>query len=302
MGKFVIASDIGGTKIAVARVNDTGIISDRREAPTPREGGNAVFEKLLTLLREIPQPNVTAIAVDVPGLAYRDGSVWAPNIKGWQKFHLQEKLQRAFSVPVLVESDRNAFVVGEVWKGAAKGHKNAIFLVVGTGIGAGILADGRLIRGHGELSGSVGWMAVRNEFLPSYAAIGCTESLSAGPAIAKMATERFQREVTCADVTQLARRGDETARAVLSEAGHSLGLLLANLVSMFNPSVIVIGGGVAQAGDFIVYPAIEEMKRWAQPIAVRQVRVLISRLGNSAGLLGVAKLAFEAAFEAEEKK
>jgi glucokinase len=298
MAKFVIAADIGGTKIAVARVSHTGTITDRREAPTPSEGGGAVFERLITLLREVPLQDALAIAVDVPGLAYRDGSVWAPNIPGWQKFPLQEKLERAFRLPVLVESDRNAFVMGEAWQGVAKGHPNAIFLAVGTGIGAGILCDGRLVRGHGELAGSVGWMAVRDEFLSSYAAIGCMESLAAGPAIAKLASQRLQQSVNCADLTKLAKNGDETARAVLNEAGRSLGLLLANLVSMFNPSVIVIGGGVVQAGEYFVCPAIEVMRKWAQPIAVKQVRVLISRLGNSAGLLGVAKLAFDA----EEKK
>ncbi|MGD1081444.1 MAG: ROK family protein [Candidatus Sulfotelmatobacter sp.] len=295
MPEYILAADVGGTKIAAAAVSRSGRITHRCEVKTAKDGGRAVVDQLIALLHRLPQRNVRAIGVDVPGLAYQDGSVWAPNIRGWKRMPLGRLLRKHFGVPVTIESDRNAFVVGEAWRGAARGCRNAIFLVVGTGIGAGILADGRLVRGQGELAGSVGWMAIRDEFLAPYASIGCLESLAAGPGIGIAASRRLRRTVTCQEVAQLARRGDETARAVLREAGCSLGLALANLVSIFNPAVILIGGGVAEAGSFMLRPAVQVMKKWTQPIALRQVRILPSRLGDSAGLLGAAKLALDGA-------
>lgn len=290
---FVLAADIGGTKIAVARVSHSGRISHRREIPTPAEGGRSVVEAVAHLLEQLPKERVCAVAVDVPGLACRDGHVWAPNIKGWERMPLSRLLRRRLNLPVLVESDRNAFVVGEAWKGAARNCSDVVFLIVGTGIGAGILAGGRLVRGYGELAGAVGWMAVSETFRPEYRSIGCLEARAAGPGISVAATRAFGRKITAQEVTQLARRGDKTAHEILREAGRLLGLGLANLVGTLNPEVIVIGGGVADAGDLLLETARETMKRWAQPLAIKQAHVVRSRLGVSAGLLGAAKLAFD---------
>lgn len=293
MPEFVLAADIGGTKIAVARVSRSGKITHSLKALTPTAGGRAVIDKIITLLRQLPQKDTHAIAVDVPGLAYRDGHVWAPNIRGWKHFPLREALWREFKLPVVVESDRNAFVIGEAWRGAARNCRDVVFIMIGTGIGVGILADGRLIRGHGELAGSVGWMAVRDQFRPEYRLVGCLEAHTAGPGISAVGSRCLKRKVTARELTQLARQGDKTARRILCEAGCYLGLALANLVSTLNPEVIVIGGGVAAAGHSLISSARKAMKCWAQPLAVKQVRVVRSRLGTTAGLLGVTKLAFD---------
>jgi glucokinase len=293
MPDFVLAADIGGTNIRVARVSRNGQISHRFEAPTPVGGGIAVLHVLLTLLDKIPLNGVRALGVDVPGLAYRNGDVWAPNIKGWKRMPLGKKLRERLGIPVVVESDRNAFVVGEAWKGGARNCRDVVFVAVGTGIGAGILMDGRLVRGHGELAGCVGWMAVCNEFLPQYARMGCLESRAAGIGIAAEASRRFRRKLTARDVALLATQGDKRAQKILHEAGCYLGLALANIVSMLNPEVIVLGGGVVEAGEFMLTAARETMLRWAQPIAVKETRLLCSQLGGAASLLGVAKLAFD---------
>jgi glucokinase len=202
-------------------------------------------------------------------------------------------LEREFRLPVVVESDRNAFVAGEVWRGAARNCKDVVFLAVGTGIGAGILADGRLIRGHDNLAGAVGWMAVRDQFLPVYASQGCLESEVAGPGIARTARARFGRAMSAEELVERARRGNKEAQRILGEVGRHLGLGLANLVSTLNPRVIVLGGGVAHAGDLLLPWARKTMRQWGQPLAVRQVRVVRSQLGPQAALLGLAKLAFE---------
>lgn len=294
MPDYVLAADIGGTNIRVARVSSTGRITHRLRALTPPAGGVAVVSVLAKLLEQIPREGVRALGVDVPGLAYSNGVVWAPNIRGWKRMPLGARLQKLLHMPVVVESDRNAFVVGEAWKGAARNCRNVVFVAAGTGIGAGILVDGHLLRGHGELAGSIGWMAVRDRYLAQYKITGCLESHVAGPAIARAARRLLKREISGSEVARLAATGDPRAQSILEQAGFYLGLALANLVSTLNPSMIVVGGGVVDAGDLVLKTARETMMRWAQPIAVRQVRLVRSQLGDAASLLGVAQLALDA--------
>ncbi|MEJ2007925.1 MAG: ROK family protein [Acidobacteriota bacterium] len=291
--RAVWAVDIGGTKIAAARVSRSGKLSNFAEIQTPSAGGSKVVEAVVDLLAQSTAKNIGAIGVDVPGLAYPDGHVWAPNIRGWEHMPLGAALKRRFRLPTLVESDRNAFVMGEAWQGAARNCRDVVFLAIGTGIGAGILTDGRLLRGHGELAGAVGWMALRDRFRPIYRKIGCFEAHASGTGIGLAASRHFGRKLSARELTAMARQGNRKARLLLEQAGHDLGLALANLVDVLNPEVIVVGGGVAAAGNLILGPARATMKRWGQPLAVRQVRVVRSQLGTRAGLLGAARLAFD---------
>ena len=254
-----------------------------------------MVEAVVTLVERLAERGpFTAIGVDVPGLARPGGRVWAPNLPGWEDMPLGRELYRRFRVPVVVESDRNAFVVGEAWRGVARGVRDVVFLAVGTGIGAGILSGGHLIRGHGELAGAVGWMAVREKFLPEYGRVGCLETLASGRGIESVAAKSFGQKLSAADLVRRARQGDRRAQAILRRAGEALGLAMANLVDVLNPAMIVVGGGVAEAGEWVLKPARETMRRWAQPLAVKQVRVARSRLGPRAALLGAAKLALDA--------
>lgn len=299
MPQYTCCADVGGTKIAVARVSSAGVVSHREEAATPRESGKAVVEVLIRLLRRLPTAGVRAIGVDVPGLARADGTVWAPNLPGWTKMPLRQRLKREFRLPVVVESDRNAFVVGETWKGAAQGSRDAVFLILGTGIGAGVLSGGRLLRGYQDLAGAVGWMATREEYQPSFAATGCLESFLAGPGLAREASRQFGRPVDTHELVRLGRTGDPLAHQLWDEAGRRLGVALANLTDILNPEVIVIGGGVSRAGSLLLAPARRALRQWGQPLAARHVRVVCSRLGADAGLLGVARLAFNSLKENE---
>ena len=284
MARFALVADLGGTKIAAARVEDTGRITHWLRAPTPAAGGTAVVDGVARLLGKLPVEGAYAVGVDVPGLAHPSGVVWAPNIQGWERMPLAGILAERMRLPVVVDSDRNAFVTGEAWKGAAQGSRDVVFLMVGTGIGAGIISGGRLIRGHGELSGCAGWMAVRDRFRRGYESVGCLEYHAAGPGIERAAG------CTAREVVRMARAGDARAKRVLAEAGHYLGLALANLVDILNPQTIVIGGGVAAAGNLLLEPARRTMLEWAQPLAVKQVRIVRSRLGGRAGVLGMARL------------
>lgn len=298
----VWAVDIGGTKIAAARVSRSGKLSDYSAIPTPAVGGRKVVEAVVELLEGMPARGIGAIAADVPGLAWPDGRVWAPNIPGWKRMPLGAVLKKRFGLPTLVESDRNAFVMGEAWQGAARNCRDVVFLAVGTGIGAGILTGGRLLRGHGELAGAVGWMALRNQYQPVYKSIGCFEAHASGTGIGLAAGKEFGRKLSASELAAMARRGDKKAKQVLERAGHDLGLGLANLVDVLNPEVIVIGGGVAAAGKLILDVARKTMKQWGQPLAVRQVRVVRSKLGARAPLLGLARLAFDEGDRQVERK
>jgi len=293
MGRFALVADLGGTKIAAARVDDSGKVTHQLQASTPPAGGERVVDAIADMLHRLAARGAQALGVDVPGLAYSDGAVWAPNIPGWERMPLGGLLRRRFDLPVLVESDRNAFVTGEAWQGSAQGCRDVVFVAIGTGIGAGIISGGRLVRGFGELSGCLGWMAVRDRFLPAYQAVGCLESHLAGRGIARAARRVFHRPIEAGEVVKRARQGDARAREVIAQAGHYLGLALANLVDILNPQMIVIGGGVAGAGNLLLAPAKETMQRWAQPLAVKQVRISRSCLGARAGLLGVAKMCFD---------
>jgi glucokinase len=210
--------------------------------------------------------------------------------------------------PLVLESDRSAYVAGEAWKGAAAGASEAVFLAVGSGIGAGIIAGGRIVRGHEDIAGAVGWFGLDPDFKPAYASMGCFEAEASGNSVARKARERLGsgrasillelagglvESVTAETVAEAARRDDALALEVVAEAVTYLGMGVANIVSLLNPEVVVLGGGLFQAADLFLEPVRREFKRWAQPLAARSVRIEISALGERAGLYGCGKLAWE---------
>jgi glucokinase len=306
---MVLAFDLGGTKLAAAVVTEAGHIAGRTAVPVEDRHPRAVIAQMNELASQLTASGTgpaQAAGVAVPGLVRRDGTVWAPNL-GWERVAVGRTLSRRLGIPVAVDSDRNAAVLGEAWRGAARGRTDVIALVVGTGIGAGILSGGRLVRGAHELSGCAGWMVVGPWRRPADGRFGCLESLAAGPAIAESARRALSaREpsglrrvlarrgpdgLTARDVAAAARGGDTLARRVFHEAGASLGHGVGNLVSLFDPEVIVFGGGLAEAADLWFDPMREAALATCQPIAARRVRFVVSRLGARENLLGAASIA-----------
>ncbi len=302
---YVLAVDLGGTKVASALVDRKGKVLTQKSVSVDVSSTLAPVKQIVELARELAggkrlQGKIAAMGVAVPGLVRRDGTVWAPNLSGWKRMPLARRLHHALGVPVVVESDRNAAVLGEAWRGAARGKNDAIVLMLGTGIGAGILSGGRLVRGAHELSGCAGWMVVTDQHGPATQGVGQLESLAAGPAIASAAKKKLAQgiggllkeipveAITAHEVAEAARRGDSASIEVYLEAGRLLGYGVANLVSLFDPEIVVIGGGLAKASDLFLNALRKAMKEMAQPIAAKQVRVVASRLGNKANLLGAA--------------
>lgn len=281
----VLAIDLGGTKIAAALVTRRGALRHRIEEPVDLSAPLAPVTQIASLARRLPA--FEGVGVAVPGLVRRDRTVWAPNLPGWDRMPLARLLRQRLRVPVVVESDRNAAVLGESWRGGARGQSDVIVLIVGTGIGAGILSGGRLVRGAHELSGCAGWMVVAPETNARTARSGSLEALAAGPAVARAAGTRDAR--TAAD---MARRGHGRSLRAFARAGDLLGLAVANLISLFDPHTIVLTGGLASASALWLPTLKRRALERAQPLAARQVRIAISRLGADANLLGVARLAW----------
>lgn len=310
--------DVGGTKIASALFTRDGEVSARRKAPIDRAGGEAAAAQVAAALAELAGEaqasggRMLAAAISVPGIAYgASGKVWAPNIPGWDRFPLLERVRgRApeVRVPLILESDRSAYVAGEAWRGAAAGARDAVFLAVGTGIGAGILAGGRIVHGHEDIAGAVGWFGLDPRFKPEYAAMGGFEAEASGASVARKAREALAQgrpsamielaggsleAVTAETVAAAARAGDPLAREIVAGAASYLAMGVANIVSLLNPDVVVLGGGLFQAADLFLEPVRREFRRWAQPLAAASVRVELSALGEDAGLTGCGRLAWD---------
>lgn len=295
MARTVLAFDLGGTKVSAAVVTAEGGILERRREPVAKESFHATVDQLGRLAENLEAacPAVESAGLIVPGIwDPRAGAAWAPNLWGTEHVPLLEALNGRLRLPVSIASDRAGSVLGEQWLGAARGLSDVVFLAVGTGIGAGIIAGGRLIEGHAGVGGAVGWMAIRDEWVPEYASRGCFETEAAGPAlVAHIFDWGAAGEWTPELVVQAARMGDRTAVLAVRQTAQALGRGIANLVSTLNPELVVFGGGMVQAWDLFEEPLHEEFKRWAQPVAAAQVRIVPSALGPDAGLFGAARLA-----------
>ncbi len=314
----VIGIDLGGTKLAGALFDQDGQMRSKETLPVEKRSANAAGSLIQQLIRRLIAAakadgiQITAIGVSVPGIYYATtGKVWAPNIPGWTAYPLLDEIMampEVQGIKVRIDSDRAVYILGEAWQGAAKGCKHAIFLAIGTGIGAGILIDGQILRGHQDIAGAVGWISLDRPFRDRYQSCGCFEYHASGEGLARAARELLARDVhysgllknksadqiTAPDIFAAYQNHDPIAIQVLDDAIVCWGTAVANLVSIFNPEKIIFGGGVfGPAAQFI--PRIKrEAERWAQPISFRQVELAVSTLAGDAGLIGAGRLAFMA--------
>jgi glucokinase len=309
---FCLGIDVGGTKVSAALFTEGGVISHRQKAPLDTTDADESADQIAALIAEYEKAGhaLPAIGIVIPGVVFHDsGEVWAPNIPGWDRYPLLDRLRATAGAELILDSDRAGYVLGEQWCGAARGAKDVVFLAVGTGIGAGILVDGRLCRGAGDIAGAVGWFALTPEFRPDYANRGCFESEASGTAVGERAVRLLGSQaweviselvdgdfsqITAKVVAEAARQGNGMAQEVLDHAVTYLAMGIANIVSILNPEIVVLGGGLMQAGELLLDPIKKEFTRWAQPIAAEQVRLELSTLGEDAGLFGAGRLAWEA--------
>ena len=311
----ILAIDLGGTKITGAIFDNVGSVCGKRtqllEGCAGKDVGKLIRDLIDDLLTSCMQSRseVHTIGICVPGIAnVKTGKVWAPNIPDWEDYPLHEEIRNHFNNPfvkVNIVSDRTCYILGEVWKGEAKGSNDAIFISVGTGIGVGIMIDGHVLHGHGDIVGASGWLALKTPYLDEYKQYGCFESHASGNGIA-LQTKKLLRStsftnsilrrlpvenVTTRDVFTAYEQQDELAVKVIDEAIALWGMAAANLVSLLNPEIIVWGGGVFGPASKYIDRIYDEACKWAQPISIKQVRFVKSSLTGDAGLLGAGYLA-----------
>ena len=290
----VLGIDLGATKISAAIFNDGGDVIERRYSLLEGRGGDEAGKLISSLIGDLCKDyDISGAGICVPGIVYsKKGTVWCPNIPGWYDFPLARTLKNSLGdIRIEIESDRTCYILGEKWRGAARGCDNAIYLAVGSGIGAGILLDGRVIHGADDIVGATGWMALESDYDNDWDKCGCFETFASGNGIGYQASKVYGREVSSYEVFDGYAKGDEKAVKVIRKAVQMWGKGAANLVSLFNPEIIVFGGGVFSGPAKELIPDIyAEALKWAQPIAIRKTRFCASEVGSDAALIGAGYL------------
>jgi glucokinase len=290
----VIGVDVGGTKIAVGVVDRTGAVRERRSRPTPTGSQAALLEALDDAIRELVDSDVAAIGLAVPSRIDRltGRALGSVNIR-LEDVDLDDRFRERFGLPVGVENDANAAAFAEWRFGAGAGTRSMVMLTLGTGVGGGVVLDGALYRGWAE----VGHMVIDHDGPPCQGTCtgrGHLEAFASGHAATEAARAAFGPTADSRALVRLAEEGDERALAILNEIGRKLGSGIGTLVNLFDPEVVVVGGGFSAAGEFILEPAREVMRREALAPANERLRVVRATLGNAAGLVGAGLVGFEA--------
>ena len=313
----VIGIDLGGTKLSAALFTTEGEILHRTGLLLEGTAGTGVGSLVTNLVLEHLEYargnnfHVDSVGICVPGISNQaDQTVWAPNIQGWEAYPLHLQVCDALndpSIQVFIESDRSCSILGEMWKGNALNCRNAIFMAVGTGIGIGIVADGRIINGANGIAGAVGWLALDRPYSQDYDPCGHFEYHAAGPGIARGAERLLsagagsvyllEGHITTFDVFAAYSKSDPVAMKVIEECIELWGMAVANLVSIFNPEKIIFGGGVFGPAVQFLDRIHNEARKWAQPISIEKVRLEGTALKGDTGLYGAGYLALKNQFK-----
>jgi glucokinase len=312
--RAVIGIDLGGTKIAAAVVTPDGVLHEREHVPTEAEAGrDHVTSRLIDVVRSLQQRTsygIDAVGIGAPApLSPSRGIIWeAPNMPGWDRVPLRDLMQAQLSLPVALENDARAAGLAEARVGAGRSATSMLYVTVGTGIGGALLIDGRLIRGASETAGEIGHMVMNPEGpLCGCGNYGCLEQYSAGPAIERRAAELIRDGATStlsgipADrltgerVAEAAHAGDAVGLRAYQDAGTWLGAGIASVVNLFNPAIVVVGGGVAQTGDLLMGAVRSSVRHHSLSRAFEVVSIHTAMLGTDAGILGAGMSAMDAA-------
>jgi len=309
----VIGVDLGGTKLLAGTVDAHLRVHHRAYRLSRPEAVVETIVEAVEEARQATRAEVRAVGVGVPCLIEPvSGTVMACNHFDLLDVPLRDLLTERIGLPVVVDNDANAALFAEWRFGAARGAHNVLILTIGTGVGGGMLVDGRIVRGATGAAGELGHIVIDESGprcpgnCPSH---GCLESFVSGPALALAGRARAEaepdsglgralaggREVTGPLVNELAHDGDAAAQEAIRSLGRHLGIGMASLVNVFNPEVIVVGGGLVATGDLLLAPARAVVAERALVPARDQVRIVPARFGDESGMLGAAAMAFEAA-------
>lgn len=300
--RYILGVDLGATNIKLGLIDRDKIILKAilptKDFPSKEELLCGLSQNLLRLLkkRKVSSENVLGLGIGVPGpIDSRKGVIhYFPNIKGWRNVPLKQIMQKKFGFPVFVDNDANLMCLAETRIGAARGKRNVVALTLGTGVGGGIVIEGKLYRGASFVAGEIGHIPL-NETGPkcNCGGIACLERYIGNKYILEKTIAVFGRDISLEKLTLLARHGNAQAKAVWQAVAMHLGICLSGIVNFLNPDAIVIGGGVANAGRLILDTVRKVIKTRAMPPQAKAVKILKAKLGDDAGMIGAALLVKE---------
>jgi len=316
--RSVLAVDLGGTKIITAAVLSTGEIISRKYSLTlADEGPRPIINRLSSAVAEtmaqakLKMSDIAGIGIAAAGIIdTKEGIVTtSPNLPGWRDVPLRDIIAERLGLTTYLINDASAAALGEHRFGAGRGVDNLIYLTVSTGIGGGIIIDGELYLGADGCAGEIGHMIIETHGPQcNCGKFGCLEALASGSAMTKESVRRLNQGekssiirlvdgrlegITAETVSLAARKGDSLACDIVARAATYLGIGLANLVNIFNPELIVIGGGVSKMGNMLLAPARKAIREIAFKLPARTARIVRARLGSNAGIIGAAVYVFE---------
>jgi len=315
---YTIGLDIGGTKVLGGVIDETGKVIHTGRRDTPREGGAALTQAIADVALELAQEfTIESVGISVAGFVSADRKtiLATPNIADWNGINLVQELTGRIGLPVVIENDGNAAAWGEFKFGAGRGKKNILMLTVGTGIGGGIVSEGKLMRGSFGVAAEIGHIrVVPNGALCGCGALGCFEQYGSGTALLRHTREAIEQRLSDGDsesvrailakgdgtvaglkgsaITEAAREGDALALAIFQTLGDYLGAGIVSLAIVLDPEAVIIGGGVVDAGDILLNPIRESVKRYMPFAGMHPYpEIVAAQLGNEAGLVGAGDLA-----------
>ena len=316
---YVVGVDMGGTKILAAVINAKGeIVQQAKRATKPKKGPEEVIERITRCIREaidsaeLKPSQIRAIGIGSPGPLDPETGViiFAPNL-GWSNVPLKAKLEANLSIPTFVDNDVNVGTLGEYAFGAGRGVKNLVGIFVGTGIGGGIILDGKLFHGVNKTAGEVGHMIVEAKGPRCGCGnFGCLEAVASRTAITRDLQKAILKKGKKSKLTELnggnldlirskaiaraVKQGDKPTIKVVQRAAKYLGISVASIVHFLNPEMVVLGGGVVEAmGDSLLDPIRHAAAEYALPTTMDGVQIVAATLGDNAGVIGASVLARE---------
>ena len=306
MSELYIGVDLGGTNIKAGAVSEHGKISKAIQiASEADQGPSHVIQRIVQAVEEIAETKtIGGVGIGVPGqIDVRAGLChFAPNLQGWKEVSITPAIQDKLGCPVILDNDANVAAVGEFAYGAGKGSRHMLMVTLGTGVGGGLILNGEIFRGARDLAGEFGHITVdMNGFTCSCGRKGCIEEYASIRGIVRMVREKLDagaesslrqvENLTPREIYHDAVNGDSLAIEAFRCAGDYLGIALADVANLLNLERIVVGGGIANAGNFILDAAKARIQNEALPVVAHSIEIVRAELGNSAGLVGAAFLA-----------
>lgn len=309
MSQYVFGVDIGGTTVKLGYFDTEGNVLDKWEIPTRKEdNGSRILPDVAASIEKkirdagIDRKDVAGVGVGAPGPVDSEGVIYKTANLGWGVFSIKETLENILKLPVMAGNDANVAALGEMWKGGGQGYKDLVVVTLGTGVGGGIIVDGKVVAGFNGAGGEIGHITVNHDEIEACTCgqYGCLEQYTSATGIVRVAKRKLAKtndetslrnfpELTAKDVFDEAKSGDAVALGLVDEVCGILGSTLSNIACVVNPEVVVIGGGVSKAGSILI-ESIQKHFVETSFHACRNTKFVIAGLGNDAGMYGCVQM------------